>query len=226
MVSNEVREIEKRISLWGGYRDELVATAMTLSLLVLGTFLITERLIQKPTPKISQEVLQAAASAVPQTLGVQDVAPSAATMSATQLDTLKQYTQAASTASEGALVHTEVPYGEPGMYEFLEYSIEFSNPRISFDQKSNGKRQLLVDVLLANKAVAEGIDVRLTASIVKDGNVIVKEAALSLPDSRALGKGETLRTTASLGLIDATDVRELKYKPGHNLASASHFLYP
>ncbi len=225
MVSQEVREIEKRISLWGGYRDELIATAMTLSLLVLGTFLLTERMITKPAASVAPALSQAIASAVPQTLGVQDVAVPA-TMSATQLDTLKQYTQAASTATEGAVVHSEVPYGEPGTYDFLEYSIEFSNPRISFDQKTNGKRQLLVDILLVNKTVAEGIDVRMTASIIKDGNVIVKEAALSIPDSRALGKGETLRTTASLGLIDATDVRELKYKPGHNLASASHFLYP
>jgi hypothetical protein len=84
----------------------------------------------------------------------------------------------------------------------------------------------MVDIVVKNTSITEGIDIRLTASIVKDGKTIFKADALSIPDSRGLGIGEKLSTTASLPLIDGTDVQELVFKPGHNLPEGTHYLNP
>jgi len=224
MKTPPVRDVESKFSMWSGYRDELIATAMTLSLLVLGSFLVTEKVFLHPVPKPKKLAVVAEPSSVPQpqTLGVQDVAPTPSpSLTPFQLASLKSVA-----ASEGARVYSEVPYGEDGYVEYPGYVVTYKNPRISFDKTTNLKRQFLVDLTVENRSLAEGIDVRLTASIVKDGKVIIQDAALSLPDSRALGMGEKLVTTASLGLIEGTDLRELKFKPGHDLPMASHFLNP
>jgi hypothetical protein len=213
MDTPEVREVEKRFNLWGGFRDELVATAMTLSLVVLGSFIFTERLINRDT--IVKEVNSAASPSESQTLVAQDVSP-------TPLPTLLPLTP--STASEGAIVYTEVPYGQDGDYDFAEYTISFRNPRIVFDAKTNSRRKLMVSVWIKNKIVVEGIESKLTASIIKDGVVIVPNAALHIPSSRLLGANEEGTFEASISLIEGTDVRELKYAPSENLPKASHFL--
>ena len=217
MAKFEVREVERKFNLWGGFRDELVATAMTLSLLVLGSYLLTEQLVFKPAPP-STTIAEVDQSNQPQTLGVQDgqavVAP--------PTPELKQ----ASTASEGAVVFSEVPYGDDGDYDFDGYAISFRNPRLTFDAETNTKRKLMVNVWIKNKNIAEGIDTRLTASIIKDGKVIVSEAVMYVPQPKRLAVGEETSFAALLSLIEATDVRELKYKPGNGVVEASHFLYP
>ena len=54
---------------------------------------------------------------------------------------------------------------------------------------------------------------RIKASIVKDGNIIVPEAALSLSESRRIMVGEQLTFEARMSLIEGTDVREIFFKP-------------
>ncbi len=224
MGSPNVRDVQNKYNLWAGFRDELIATAMTLSLLVLGSFIVTERIFVHPKAKQSPSQPSAVASVAPspQTLGVQDTAPTPSpTLSSLQRVTLDNLM-----ASEGARVYSEVPYGENGYVEFPGYVVSFKDPRIGFDKTTNLKRQMLVDIEIFNRSIAEGIDVRLSASIVKDGKVIIQDAALSIPESRALAMGEKLTTTAKLSLIEGTDIRELKFKPGHDLPVASHFLNP
>lgn len=213
MDAPEVREVERRFNLWGGYKDELVATAMTLSLVVLGSFILTERLIGR-TRNSSDEIL--VPTAQPQTLGVSDITP-------TPLPTVNSLMNP-STASEGAVVYSEVPFGENGDYDFAEYTISFRNPRIVFDAKTNSKRKLLVSLWIKNKIIVEGIGTKINASIVKDGVVIVPNAVMHIPDSRLLTVNEEGVFEASISLIEGTDVRELKYIPGENLPTASHFL--
>jgi hypothetical protein len=214
MDTPSIREVERKFNLWGGYRDELVATAMTLSLVVFGSFILTERMIGGTAP------LTETASPLPpnqtQTLGISDTAPTPVT----QINSVAK----TSTASEGAVVYTEVPYGQDGDYDFSEYTISFRNPRIVFDAKTNSRRKLLVNVWIKNKMVVEGIDSKLMASIIKDGVVIVPNAAMYIPSSRLLGVNEEGMFEASINLIEGTDVRELKYTPSENLPKASHFL--
>jgi hypothetical protein len=228
-LSHEVRETDNQPSLWSGYRDELVATAMTLSLLVLGTFLVTERVLFPSKTSTTRQVTTPStqASSVPQTLGAVDESNSADEVEASPTLTESQKKLIDSLiASEGARVYSEVPYGEDGFVQYPSYSIALKNPRLSFDKTTNGRRQFMVDIVVKNTSITEGIDIRLTASIVKDGKTIVKAAALSIPDSRGLGIGEKLSTTASLPLIDGTDVQELVFKPGHNLPEGTHYLNP
>jgi hypothetical protein len=217
-MSIPIRDIEHTYSLWSGFRDELVATAMTLSLLVLGSFLLTERMIfqpESPTSPLAEVVNE---DRKPETLGVQDQSPQ------TTLPT--PMIKAASTASEGAKVFSEVPYGEDGDYDFDGYAISFRDPRITFDAETNTKRRLMVNVWMKNKNIINGLDMRLTASIIKDGKVIVPAAALHIPQPKRLGVNEEMSFAASISLIEGTDVRELKYVPGGGIVDASHFLYP
>jgi hypothetical protein len=213
MDTPEIREVERRYNLWGGYKDELVATAMTLSLVVMGSFIFTERLIvrdNQPIAIASPQTEQA------QTLGVSDVSP-------TPIPSSNTLTKS-SNASEGAVVFSEVPYGQNGDYDFAEYSISFRNPRIVFDAQTNSRRKLLVNVWIKNKIVIEGIDSKLSVSIIKDGTVIVPNAAMHIPSSRLLGVNEEGTFEAGISLIEGTDVRELKFTPSENLPKTSHFL--
>lgn len=212
MDAPEVRDVERRFNLWGGFRDEMIATAMTLSLLVVGSFILTERTIN---PKSFLFSTKSTPSATPQTLGVSDVAP--AVIEPTPQPTLSPPTPPVDLA--------EVVYGQDGDYDFEGYSISFRNPRITFEAKTNAKRKLWVNIWVKNKSIAEGIVTKLTASIIKDGEVIVPTAALNIPNPRKLNLGEEVSFEASLSLIEGTDVRELKFKPGNGIAEASHFLY-
>lgn len=215
MDTYEIREVERRYNLWGGFKDELVATAMTLSLVVFGSFILTERIIVRDTA-VKDELPVSTPVPAPQTLGLSDVvvtpSPVATMLSASQ------------NASEGAVVFSEVPYGQDGNYDFSEYSITFRNPRIVFDAKTNSKRKLMVTVWIKNKIMVEGIGTKLSASIIKDGVIIVPNAAMHVPSSRLLGVNEEGVFEASISLIEGTDVREIKYVPSENLPQASHFV--
>lgn len=207
MDTPEIREVERRYNLWGGFKDELVATAMTLSLVVLGSFILTERLVGRELPPSEEPVTQ--------TLGVMDEATPlpVASLSPRTVE-----------ASEGATVFSEVPYGQNGDYDFSEYSISYRNPRIVFDAKTNSRRKLVVSVWIKNKMVIEGIDSKMSVSIVKDGVIIVPNAAMHIPQPKRLLVNEEAMFEASISLIEGTDVRELKYNPGANLPVSSHFL--
>jgi hypothetical protein len=214
MDTPEVREVERRFNLWGGFRDELVATAMTLSLVVLGSFILTERLVNRGS--IAEASAVPTPEAITQTLGVSDVAP-------TPLPTLTALT-APSFASEGAVVFSEVPYGRDEDFDYADYAIRFRNPRIMYDSKTNTKRKFIVDVMLKNKLVADGIPVKMYASIVKNGVVIVPNAALYIPGTGTVAVGLEGTYQASISLIDGTDVREIKYAASETLPKTSHFL--
>lgn len=223
MAAHEVRDVERKYNLWGGFRDEMIATAMTLSLLMIGSFMLTERLLSPPPKSSPQPIAQAPMTttpAQPQTLGAQDVAPPVID---TPTTTHTESNDPQATASAEAL--SEVPYGEDGGEDFEGYSIRFERPRITFESKTNTKRKLWVNVWIKNKSIESGISCRLTASIIKDGVVIVPAAALHTPNCRTVGIGEQMSFVASISLIEATDVRELKYKPGNDIVEATHYLY-
>lgn len=213
MDTPQVRELERKFNLWGGFRDELVATAMTLSLVVVGSFILTERIVGRSSKAESSPEPQAAAV---QTLGVSDVAP-------TPLPTLTALT-APSNASEGAIVFSEVPYGQEADYDYAEYSFKVRNPRLVYDAKTNTKRKFMADLMIKNKVVVEGLPTKITVSIVKDGVVIVPNAAMHVVGINPVGVNQENTYQASISLIEGTDVRELKYTPSETLPKTSHFL--
>lgn len=213
-----MREIEKRLNLWGGFRDEMIATALTLSLVVVGSFVVMERMMDRPEPE--KEITVPVVAPNPQTLGVQDVVAAA-----TPLPIEVSPTPQASPSGEPVEI-AEVVYGDDGEYDFEAYTISFTNARLQFDQKTKLKRKMLISIKVKNKSISDGLPVKASASIVKDGVVIVPAAALYIPGSRKIGLGEEVSFEATLPLVEATDVREIKFKPGGEIVEASHFLYP
>jgi hypothetical protein len=65
----------------------------------------------------------------------------------------------------------------------------------------------------------------LTASIVKDGVIIVPETAMSLSETAIIKPQEKISFQARLSLIESTDVREIYFKPAGQPATI-HLLLP
>lgn len=227
-----VRETAAPFNLSGGFRDELVASAMALSLLVVGSFVLTEVFFGKDG---SHSPTQTENN--PQTLGVTTTLPEQINLLPTPtpiltLGALPIVASAAAspsattkTATEGAVVAPVVPFGDDGAYDYSAYKIAFANPRIVFDATRNTARKLVVEVTLTNKTVMEGLETRLSASIVKDGVIIVPKAVMRVPKRQTVGPNQQAVFQAELTLVEATDVRELLYEPGGDLPPTSHFLY-
>ena len=116
---HRVRDIATPFNLGGGFRDELVATAMTLSLIVVGSFVLTEVFLGEEELKESAVVVENQ----PQTLGVSDqpekidllpaptpMLPAVSVVETASISASPSATT--STASEGAVVVPVVPFGE------------------------------------------------------------------------------------------------------------------
>ena len=66
---------------------------------------------------------------------------------------------------------------------------------------------------------------RLAVSIVKDGVVIVPKAVMHIPNRQVVATNQQVTFQAEITLVEATDVRELRYEPGGDIPPTSHFLY-
>ncbi len=97
-----------------------------------------------------------------------------------------------------------------------DYQISFSNPRMSYGDANIFR----VEVVLANKGVAEGLHNRLQATVVKDGTVLINEAAMSNSEVVMVMPGEQITYTASLSLVEETEVSRVSFNPGEGLARA------
>ena len=77
----------------------------------------------------------------------------------------------------------------------------------------SASRTFKVDIVLANKVVEVGLKNRLSATIIKDGQVIAESAPFSLSESATAYPGEQISFTATMSLISGTDVARVKYLP-------------
>lgn len=202
-------------NLWGGYRDELIATALVLSLGVFGTFFLTAAMLRDP----EVEAAKAAASKKPETeaqaalrelgevlgQGTQNNQP-------VERPTPTRSLVLTPTPTIGPY-DTEVIYGSGGQYLNGSYELLIQNPKISFDARNSVSRKFVVEMVIRNISVEAGITNRLTASIVKDGIMIVPKAAMSVSESKLIRPGEQLTFEARISLIDGTDVKELFFEP-------------
>jgi hypothetical protein len=120
----------------------------------------------------------------------------------------------------------EVFYGVGGVYEFEDFELVINSPRIVFDVQESESRTFVIDAVLRNKSVEDGLLNRLSASIVKDGNVIVPGAALSVTESRRVYPGEQLTFEARISLIEGTDVKKIFFEPTETSSQVDHELRP
>lgn len=200
----------KQNNYWWSFKEEILATAVVLMVAVSGSFFVVSRLFS-PMPQNETE-------APGQVLGQAQETP----ILPTPTITIQPTTQLVPTSNP---YDSEVFYGTGGMYEYEEYSLALSSPRISFDARNPQARRFMVDVTLTNKTVAQGLQPTLSATIVKDGVVIVPQTPLSIKEFALVLPGEKKSFEARLSLIEGTDVSILRYSPP-SLTPIEHILQP
>ena len=193
-------------AMWQQYRDELVTMGLVFVISAVGIFFMTSRFLA-PEPSVSSTA-QAPLPTQQSVLGEQST-----TTPPTPTYKLGIITPTAGVASSAATpTPAQVPYGAGRSYAYENYQIEFLDPRLIFENGAE-RRRFVIDVVIKNISVVSGIKNSLAAAIVKDGNVIVPEAPLSLSESKLILPSQQLSFTARLSLIEGTDVVTLTFAP-------------
>jgi hypothetical protein len=215
---------------WQGFRDEIVITSLVLIVgtIAAGFFIASDVAKQKrasQTPQTEEALDELKAflnqQAEPQVAGSSDdvetqaVAP---TQVQAEVETLPSPTPDP--------YFTEVFYGVGGQYQYEGYTLHLSSPRIEFDVRNSSSRSFVVSVNLANTKVPSGLNNQLSATVIKDGAVLVSQAPLSLSEAKVLGIGDSVAYTARLSLIEGTDISQLMYSPGSGQPEIVHVLRP
>jgi hypothetical protein len=216
--------------LWDSFRDELIATSMVFIIAMAGSFYFAHKLTQPPvtTPDVPPEPTQTQAQAAMQemvkVLGEQSEETSPTPLpTPTPAETSEQMPPLPSPT--GDPYYTEVFYGVGGLYDYDSYRLEITSPRIVFDARNISSRKMIVDMVLYNKTVEPAMSNKVTASIVKDGVVIVPETAMSLSETVFIKPQEKITFQARISLIESTDVKQLFFKPDQQPPSI-HMLLP
>jgi len=199
-----------------GYKDEMMATGVVLTIGVMGTFFILGQVKPIPKPdKMSvndQQVLGAQTTEVSETQVAAVTATPTATPPPTPLPTpTPQIVITETTPVPTPQQEAEYLVADDKEFENDKYILSFTNIRMY--TKGSNVRSFKADAVLANKSVSEGLPNRLTVSIVKDGNVIATSAFMSLSESKTVKPGEKITFAASISLIAGTDVEKLMYHP-------------
>jgi hypothetical protein len=215
-----------------GFSDELVATGLLLAVMVTGSFYYLSRI-----SGVSGEVEEEMAPAQEQVLGSvveengleeagQGGEPSSmavATPTVTPSPTASVAATPVPTQPPGlATPVIEIAYGTGGRYENDSYFVEFNNPKLT----SSSSRVFRTEVVIGNKTVQEGLSNRLHATVIKDGQVLIDQAAMSISEVKQIFPGQKLTFTASLSLVVETDITKLIYNPREGLPSVTHVLQP
>jgi hypothetical protein len=203
---------------WSSFRDELIATSLVLVVAVGGSFFILNRLVAPK--KVEFTPTEAASEITKQVLGQQS--DQAVETTVTVAPTLKAIIP---TPTDNPYT-SEVFYGTGGMYQYEGYTFSLNSPRIQFDARETNARKLLVDMVLTNNNISAGLQNSVTATIIKDGVVIVPQAAMSVTETKIVLPGETLNFQAKLSLIEGTDVSIISFKPAGSLPVVEHILRP
>ena len=198
------------------FREELIATAMLMGLVITGSFVLAYRSINQPKkPELSIDS-EAEVLGTTKTIEneVNNVINEFITPAPTPIPTPKPSLKpiASSSAIQTPQYSTtiiEQPYGLGGEYDNDWYRLTITNPRLIVSTS----RTFKVDIILANKAVEVGLKNRLSATIIKDGQVIAESAPFSLSESVTAYPGEQISFTATMSLISGTDVARIKYLP-------------
>ena len=197
------------------FREELIATAMLMGLVITGSFVLAYRSINQPKgPELSidseAEVLGTTKTIEGEVNSViNELIIPAPTPISTPKPTLKPIASSSATTPQYNTTIIEQPYGLGGEYDNDWYRLTITNPRLIVSTS----RTFKVDIVLANKAVEVGLKNRLSATIIKDGQVIAESAPFSLSESATAYPGEQISFTATMSLISGTDVARVKYLP-------------
>lgn len=196
-----------------GFGDELIATALVLVLGMGGSFYLLNKGVFSGADE-QPAVIQI------KTLGVSDQNGNPIALPTPMLPTgtpLPLPTLAPDVVT--------VPFGQEGVYDYEQYHLEIGTPYFEFKTSSNN-RKFVATIELTNYSVDAGLPNRMSATLIKDGKVIQQQVSLSLSESKSLAPKETATYTASLSLIEGTDISELIFSPGSGLPESIHVLNP
>lgn len=212
------------------YREELIATAVIAGILFSGSFVLGSRTLDKntsvPSPSPSQVLGTAnysdeeVAKLLNELTRTSPATPKP-TKSPSPISTLNSIQPLSTLTASGSATRSsqpiptyantviEQPYGNGGEYDNADYRLTIVNPRLVV----SASRVFKVDVVLANKRIVAGLKNRLSATIIKEGEVIAESVPFSLSESATAYPGEQITFTATMSLISGTDVARLKYLP-------------
>jgi len=112
----------------------------------------------------------------------------------------------------------EIPYGTSEKFDNEYFILSFSNPRVVM----GNSKVFTVEVVLANKSVEGGLANRIHATVKKDGTVLIEAAAMSSSEVKLVYPGQKLTFTASISLIEQTEVSTVIYDPGTDLPRVTY----
>jgi hypothetical protein len=212
---------------WSSFKEELIATSLVLVVAVGGSFFVLNQIIKPPAPKpsLTNQAADEIVSAIENNqngtvLGneIGSVMPVPTFLPSTAPTVI--------TTPTSSPYASEVFYGVGGLYETEQYKFGINSPRLAFDAREPASRKFIVDLVLTNKNVPPGLQNAMTATIVKDGVVIVPKAAMSVTEAKVVMPGETLEYQARLSLIEGTDISVISFDPNNGIAPITHVLRP
>ena len=201
--------------MWKTFRDELLITCFVLIFTISATFYITGQALNPREAEPEEDILPE----IEEVLGTNDiplVEPS---------PTLRPTTPPPSPTG-GDSTKVSVPYGIDAAYPYTDYEVVITNPQLQFDSTKPNARQFVVTLIIKNKSITQGIENNVSARIIKDGNVIVPKASMSVSESQIVLPGEQLTFEAKISLIESTDVAALEIEPPGASAPMIHNIAP
>lgn len=207
-----------------GFRDELIATALVLTVTIGGSFYLLHRF-----GMTEDEVGQQGSSLV---LGVQSGEDASGQSSAGVANVGASPTPSPSpsptptptpTPSPTTQTLVEIPYGSDQTFENADYKITFADPKLIVGTA----RKFEAQVVLANKSVeGEGLTNAILATITKEGQVVADNVPMSLSETKPIKIGQQLTFTATLGMIEGTEITQLQFKPIGGVAPTTFSVSP
>lgn len=207
------------------FREEIVTTGMVMIVTVWGSYYILGRLLNNKPVSEGVSVDESVLGAIDKRLGEkqkeeEDTSGSIIYQESEKTtDSSPQPTTAPTKTPSPSPLVTEISYRPSKDYENDDFFISFNRPRLMV----GSSRSFMVDVVLMNKAVTgPGLLNRLYATVLKDGDIIVQEAVMSSSEIASLKVGERISFTASLSLIEGTEVSQIIFVPGNDLPQVTH----
>ena len=212
------------------FRDEIITTGLVMIVVVVGSFYILDKFAFNESDVdgvlVDEEILGVIDERIAKKRSA-SVLESNGTRDGNGLGAVSNISPTPSPTTVGTPTPTpkltEIPYRPSKEFENDDYLISFSRPRVMVGES----RTFMVEVLLVNKAVKKkGFTNRLFATVVKNGEIIVQEAVMSNSENETLDVSENVTFTASLALIESTDVSQLIFVPGDSLPQVTYQISP
>jgi len=204
------------------FKDEIVATALVLVVTAIGSFYFIDQLLSQQSQNTNQS----------QILGLQTESTTTDSLSAPETSNTLPSPQPTSTPTATTSptpsptltpsptitpAVVEIPYGGSQQFENNDYILSFTDPRLIVSSSQIFK----VNVVLKNKKVeGDGLSNNLNVTIVKDGSIVSDSVPMSISETVKIKVGEQITYTASLSMIQGTDITKITFVPtGGPLAS-------